>query len=327
MACFFGEFYGLGHEKTPGFWPGVETVLLLVEGQITELVGGGGDGALDGEALGGATGPEAVAAGVIEDVLGVGGGFHGGAVGDEEGVGAELTALLVNFFGLRGGFLNGHAVVVSLDAALGGAGMVAEDVGLGLGADVVGVFFGKGEADGDHVHFLFCKDEHVDLVLKGDAGGGHHFENLGVVVDVGNRRPDIGNGLDAHVFALLQDHAHVLEGVVGIEAGADEGFAFECGHDVFAGVGEGLLVGIKDGPHHGHGAHAIGAETGSGKGVDAVGSFALEKFGDEATSGRGDHDGNTGGDFRLEVAKDFLGGETFSDHEFKKLLRCWLRAI
>jgi len=131
--------------------------------------------------------------------------------------------------------------------------------------------------------------------------------------------------LDAHVLTLLQDHAHVLEGVVCVEAGTDEGFAFERGHDVLAGISEGLLVGIKDGPHHGHGAHAIGAEACSGEGVDAVGAFTLEKFGDEATSGGGDHDGDAGGDFRLEVGEDFLGGESFGDHEFRKWLMCWLR--
>ena len=179
----------LGTKNLRVFGPGlrrVETVPLLVKSQLAELVGGGGDGSFDGEALGGAAGPEAVAAGVVQDILGVGRRLHGGAVGDEEGVGAELATLLVNFLGLHGGFLDGHAVVVAFDAALGGAGVVAKDVRLGLGADVVGVFFGKGESDGDHVHFLFRKDEHVDFVLKGDTGGGHHFEDFGVVVDVGN---------------------------------------------------------------------------------------------------------------------------------------------
>lgn len=57
--------------------------VLVVEGEAAEFVGGGGDGALDGEALGGGAGPEAVAAGVVQDVLRVGRGFHGGAVGDE----------------------------------------------------------------------------------------------------------------------------------------------------------------------------------------------------------------------------------------------------
>lgn len=158
----------MGTKNPRVFGPGlrrVETVLLLVEGQLAELVGGGGDGALDGEALGGAAGPEAVAAGVVEHVLSVRGGFHGGAVGDEESVGAELAAFLINLLGLDGGFLDSHAVVVSLDSAFGGACVVAEDVGLGLLADGVGIFFGEGEADGDHVHFLFGEDEHVDLVL------------------------------------------------------------------------------------------------------------------------------------------------------------------
>jgi hypothetical protein len=291
---------------------------LLVEGEAAEFTGGGGDGAFDGEALGGGAGPEAVAAGVVEHVLGVGGCFHGGAVGDEDGVGAELAALLVHFFSLHGGFLDGHAVVVSLDAALGGAGVVAEDVGLGLGADVVGIFFGEGESHGDHVHFLFGEDEHVDLVLEGDASGGHDLEDLGVMVDVRDGRSDVRDGLDAHVEALLEDHTHVLEGIVGIETGADEGFALEGGHDVLAGVVEGLLVRVEDGPHHGHGAHTVGAEAGPGEGVDAIGAGGFLELGDETTSGGGDHDGDTGVDLGFEVGEDLFGGEAFGNH-----LRNW----
>lgn len=230
---------------------------LLVEAEASEFSGGGGYGAFDGEALGGGTGPEAVAAGVVEHVLGIGWSFHGGAVGDEDGVGAELAALLINFFSLLGSFLDGHAVVVAFDSAFGGSSVVAEDVGFGLLTDGVGVFFGEGQSDGDHVHFFFGEDEHVDLVLEGDASGGHDFKDLRVMVDVGDGWANVGDGVDAHVFALLEDHAHVFEGVVGIEAGADEGLSFKGGHDVFAGVIKGLLIGVKDGPHHGHGAHSV----------------------------------------------------------------------
>ncbi len=300
----------------------LRSTLLFFEGEAPEFVGGGGDGAFDGEALGGGTGPEAVTAGVVEHVLRVGWGFHGGAVGDEDGVGAELAALLVNFLGLHGGFLDGHAVVVSLNPALGGAGVVAKDVGLGLLADGVGVFLGEGESDGDHVHFFFGEDEHVDLVLQGDAGGGHDLENLGVVIDVRNRGADVGDGLHAHVEAVLENHAHVLERVVGIEAGTDEGFSAEGGHDVFAGVVEGLFVGVEDGPHHGHGAHAIGAQAGAGESVDAIGAAGFLEFGNEAGSRGGDHDGDAGVDLGFEVGEDLFGGESFCDHEFRNWLMC-----
>ena len=314
-----GSFVGKGvHHGLAG--------ALLIKVEAAEFSGGFGDGALDGEALGGGAGPEAVAAGVVEHILGVGWGFHGGAVGNEDGVGAELAALLVNFFGLLGGFLDGHAVVVTLDAAFCGAGVVAEDVGLGLGADVVGVFLGEGESDGDHVHFFFGEDEHVDLVLKGDAGGGHDFEDLRVVIDVRDGGSDVGDGVDAHVLALLEDHAHVLERVVCVEAGADEGFAFEGGHDVLTGVVEGLFVRVEDGPHHGHGAHAIGAEACSGEGVDAVGAGALLELGDESGSRRGDHDGDAGVDLGFEVGKDLFGADSFGDH-FRKLLMMVLREL
>lgn len=230
---------------------------LFVKGEAAELVRGGRDGALDGKALGGGSSPEAVTAGVVQHVLRIGRGFHGCAVGDEDGVWAELATFLVDFFGLLGGLLDRHAVVISFDSAFCGAGVVAEDVGLCLLTDGVGVFLGEGESYGNHVHFFFGEGEHVDLVLEGDAGGGHDFEDLRVMVDVGDGWADVGDGVDAHVFALLENHAHVFEGVIGVEAGADEGLAIECGHDVLAGVVEGLLIRVKDGPHHGHGAHAV----------------------------------------------------------------------
>jgi len=213
-----------------------------------------------------------VAGGVVEDVLGVGGVFEGGSVGDEENVGVGFAAFRVGFLGDGGGFFESHASLVAFESALSGAGVETEDVGFGFSADADGVFESEGEADGDHVHFFFGQFEHFDFVIDGDAGGGHHFKDFGVVIHVGDGGADVGDGVNAHVFALLENHTHVFKRVVSVEAGADEGFAVKGGHDVLSGVVESLLIGVEDGPHHGHGAHTIRAEAGTGEGVDAGGA-------------------------------------------------------
>ena len=94
MKCRFRSFRGSFFQKIMGprasargcflfsewsFFGGVGC--LVVEGEICEFFGGGGDGAFDGETFGGGASPEAMAAGVVEHVLGVWWIFHSCSVG------------------------------------------------------------------------------------------------------------------------------------------------------------------------------------------------------------------------------------------------------
>ena len=105
-----------------------------------------------------------------------------------------------------------------------------------------------------------------------------------------DERPDVGDGRDAVVEQDLQEGAHVLEGIVGVDAGADEGIAFHRGQDVLLRVIEGLLVGVEDGPEHRHGAHAVGTQARAGERVHAVRSSLFQKAGHQAATSAGNQD-------------------------------------
>ena len=79
-----------------------------------------------------------------------------------------------------------HAVVVAFDTTFGCARVVAENMGLSLLADRIGILFSKSESDRNHIHLFLSENEHVDFVLDGDTGGGDHFKNLGIVVYIRN---------------------------------------------------------------------------------------------------------------------------------------------
>ena len=161
--------------------------------------------------------------------------------------------------------------------ALGGPRVEAEEVRLRLRDHPAAVLLVEGEADGDHAHLL-RHPEHVDLVLQGDAGLGQHLVDLAVLVDVADRRPDVGDRAHPHALQVLEHQHHVLQGVVGVEAGAHEGAAREGGQDVFSRVVEGLPVRVEDGPEHRHRAHPVGAQPRPGEGVDAVDPRGFEQL-------------------------------------------------
>ncbi len=100
-------------------------------------------------------------------------------------------------------------------------------------------------------------------MLQRDSGAREHPEEVAVLVDVGDGRPDVRNRADAHRLQLLEHRPHVLQRVVGVDAGAHEGVALHRRQDVLLRVVQRLPVGVEDRPQHRHGPHAVGAQPGA----------------------------------------------------------------
>ncbi len=151
---------------------------------------------------------------------------------DEQHILRESAKFLIGFLCSLRSLLNRLARVVAPQTALRRASVKTEDVRLSLFHQLAGVLLVERESNGDESHFLRDLQE-LDFILENDAALLQHLVDLAVLVDVADGRPDVRDGFDSHTAQVFQHGHHVLQGIVGVHARADECIPLQRRKNVF----------------------------------------------------------------------------------------------